>query len=430
MASPTGLLTSIATRGMGRAFRHRDFTLFALSGWIANSGMWLQRIGVQWLTWEITGSYGWLGAMAFADAAAIMIFLPIFGTLADRGDRLVLSRIAQALLMALSLALAALTLAGLINIWGLLAFMALHGVFEGFWTPLRMSITPNLVPREDMPSAIGIGSLFFNLAQFIGPAAAGILIAVFADRQIGIGVLFVITTVSFFGYLVVLFLIRLRQDETKAGPRGSFLADFRDGVVYVARMRGLAWFMALMLVTTVIMRAFRELLAGYADGQFQAGPEGLAMLTSAIGVGAVAGSLFVANYKSTAGLTRLVFGSFALAIVMQTGFALASTFWFALICTAGLGVTVAVGGIGSQILVQSAIRGDMRGRVRSLWSIIVRGGPAIGAWAIGTFTDIWDFQLVMIIATAIYLLFYLAMLPKAPIIAATLELAPEGRPRN
>ena len=427
MTTAAAIFTSLVTSGMGRAFRHRDFTLFALSGWLANSGMWLQRIGVQWLTWEITGSYGWLGAMAFADAAAIMIFLPISGTLADRGNRLVLSRIAQFLLMGLSLSLAAATLAGVINIWGLLAFMALHGVFEGLWTPLRMSITPNLVPREDMPSAIGIGSLFFNLAQFIGPAAAGILIAIFADRQIGIGVLFVITTVSFFGYLVVLFIIKLRQDETKAGPRGSFLADFRDGVIYVARMRGLAWFMALMLVTTVIMRAFRELLAGYADGQFQAGPEGLAMLTSAIGIGAVVGSIFVANYKSSAGMTRLVFWSFALAIVMQTGFALAPTFWFALICTAGLGVTVAIGGIGSQILVQSAIHGEMRGRVMSLWSIIVRGGPAVGAWIIGTFTDIWDFQLVMIVATAAYLVFFLAMLPKKAVITATLESTPEDR---
>ena len=64
MTTAAAFFTNIATSGMGRAFRHRDFTLFALSGWLANSGMWLQRIGVQWLTWEITGSYGWLGAMA------------------------------------------------------------------------------------------------------------------------------------------------------------------------------------------------------------------------------------------------------------------------------------------------------------------------------------------------------------------------------
>ncbi|MEE2761208.1 MAG: MFS transporter [Pseudomonadota bacterium] len=430
MANAAAFVANFATRGMGRAFRHRDFTLFALSGWIANMGMWLQRIGVQWLTWEITGSYGWLGAMAFAEAMGIMSFLPISGILADRGNQLFLSRIAQFLMMALSLGLALLTLVELIDVWVLLIFMTLHGMLEGFWTPLRMSITPNLVPREDMSSAIGIGSLFFNLAQLLGPAAAGILITVFADRQIGIGVLFLITTVSFFGYLAALFVIRLRQDETRAGPHGSFFSDFREGIIYVAAMRGLAWFMALMLMTTVIMRAFRELLAGYADGRFQAGPEGLAMLTSAIGVGAVLGSFFIANFKSPAGMTRLVFASFAMAIVMQTGFALAPTFWFALICTAGLGITIAIGGVGSQILVQSAIHGEMRGRVMSLWSIIVRVGPALGAWTIGAITDLWNFQMVMIVATAAYLIFYLAMLPKAPLIATTLETTPSKLTRN
>ncbi|MAF48911.1 MAG: MFS transporter [Rhodospirillales bacterium] len=430
MSVPSRFFGYITSHGMGRALRHRDFTLFALAGWIANNGMWLQRIGVQWLTWEITGSFAWLGAVASADAIAIMIFLPIFGTVADRGNRLHLARVSQSLLMLLSIGLAALTLAGFINIWGLLTFMALHGALEGFWTPVRMSMTPNLVPRADMASAIGLGSLFFNLAQFIGPAIAGILIAVFADRQIGIGILFVITAFSFLGYWVVLFMIRLRQDETRGGARLGFIADFREGVVYMLGMPGLALFMALMLASNLIMRAFRELLAGYADGIFQAGPEGLAMLTSAIGIGAVAGSMVVANYKNAAGLTRLVFISYALAIVMQIGFALAPVFWFAVTCTAGLGFAVAIGSIGSQVLVQSTIHGDMRGRVMSLWSIIARGGPAVGAWIIGVLTDIWEFQLVMIVATSIYLLFYLALLPKSRAMAASLESTPDDRPRD
>ncbi|NQV55351.1 MAG: MFS transporter [Rhodospirillales bacterium] len=427
MSRLSGFINFISLQGMGRAFRHRDFTLFALAGLMANIGMWLQRIGVQWLTWEITGSYAWLGAMAFADAIAIMIFLPIFGTVADRKNRLVLARISQSLLMLLTIGLAALTLSGNINVYGLLLFMTLHGVFEGFWTPVRMAMAPSLVPREDLSAAIGIGSLFFNMAQFIGPAVAGLLIALFADRHVGIGFLFVITGFSYLGYLVVLFIIHLKFEETRSGPRGSFLGDFREGLVYVARMPGLALFMAMMLVTTIIMRAFRELLAGVADGVFAAGPEGLAVLTSSLGIGAVLGSLVIANYKSAAGMTRLVLISFAAAIVFQFGFALAPAFWFAALCTAGLGITVAVGGIGSQVLVQSSIHGDMRGRVMSLWSIIVRGSPAIGAWAIGILTDIWQFQLVMTVATSIYLVFFLAMLPKARGLSRALESPPEER---
>src|SRR3989338_6299572 len=123
----------LTQKGMGRVFRYRDFMLFALVGEVANVGSWLQRVGVQWLTWELTHSYAWLGAVAFVDAVAIMVFLPIFGTIIDRGDRLRLGQISQGLATALTCVLAALTLAGFVTPTVLLVVMALHGLSEAFW---------------------------------------------------------------------------------------------------------------------------------------------------------------------------------------------------------------------------------------------------------------------------------------------------------
>ena len=410
--------------GMGRAFRHRDFMIYCFSGEFANIGIWLQRVGVQWVAWELTHSYAWIGAIAFVDAMGILIFMPIFGTIIDRGDRLHMMRLAQAGVTGLAILLAMLTLSGLMTIWILAAMMLLHGALDGFWSPARLAMAPSLVPREELAAAIGLNATLFNLAQFVGPAIAGLIIAAFDSNQIGIGFLFVITTIGFLIYLGALFTIRLRYEERVVRAPTGLIADFREGVVYIFAHEGLALYMMLMLATALIMRPFREMLAGFADGVFRQGPEGLAILTSAVGIGALIGALVIANKGRIRGLTRIVLTVFAVAVAAQLGFVLAPSFNFAVIAAAILGVTVAMGGIGSQILVQSAIHAAMRGRVMSLWTIIMRAMPPVGAWAIGTVAEFGDFQLVFASATILYLLIFLAMAPKFRLLARTMETAP------
>lgn len=415
----------LTERGMGRIFRYPDFVLFSFTGWFANIGTWLQRVGIQWLAWELTHSYAWLGAMALADAIGIIFFLPLFGTVIDRGNRLDFAKLSQWLATALTLLLAILTLMDWINIWLLLAMMFLHGVTEAFWTPVRMALPPSMVPRADLAPALGLTAILFNLAQIIGPAAAGLIILAFDNHRVGIGFLFVGNAVLALVYLWSFYIIKLLYEDYSARHTTGFFSDFKDGILYAYHKEGLALFMLMMVATTLIMRAFRELLAGYADGVFHQGPQGLAVLTSAVGIGALVGAVIIANFGNVKGLTRTIFVYFGIGIALQFGFALTGNFTIAAACTIGMGLAVAIGGIGSQLLVQSAIHGAMRGRVMSLWALILRGGPPLGAWIIGVASEAWDFQLVMVVATALYALIFLAILPRMKYIAVHLETQPD-----
>jgi len=408
---------------MGRAFRHRDFVIYTFSGFFANIGIWVQRVGVQWLAWELTHSYAWLGAIAFVDAIGVIVCMPFFGTLIDRSDRLKMMRLAQELVTGLVVLLALFTLMHWMTIWIVVAAMALNGLINAFWAPARLAMSPSLVPREDLPAAIGMNASLFNLAQLLGPAAAGLIIAAFEDHILGIGMLFVITTIGHLIYLVALYIVRLHYEERRAGS-ADFVTEMKDGLLYIFQKPGLGLYMALMLITTLIMRPFRELLAGFADGVFGQGPAGLALLTSAVGAGALVGALVVANTTKVKGMTRLVMIVFGLGIVFQFAFILAPTFNIAVGATALLGLTVAAGGIGSQVLVQSSIHAAMRGRVVSVWSLIMRAGPPVGAWVLGSIAEFIDLQTVFIVATVIYTIIFLAMIPRFKMLAQHMETMP------
>ncbi len=408
-----------------RAFRHRDFMVYTSSGFFANIGVWLERVGVQWLAWSLTHSYAWLGAVSFMDAMGIICGMPVFGIIIDRGDRLKLMRLAQTLIMSLSITLATLCFLHVVNIWLVMGAMLCHGVLDSFWSPARLAMSPALVPREDLPAAIGTNATLFNLAQILGPTVAGMIIAGFDDEFVGCGVCFVIAICGYLVYLAGLFSIKkLRVDERVAKPKTGFFADFKEGLGYVFTKPGLSLYMGLMLMTTLIMRPVREHLAGFADGVFHQGPQGLALLTSSLGAGALVGALVVANITRVNGLTRMILAIFFFAIIVQFVFALAPTFHVAVGAMAFVGATIAVGGIGSQVLIQSSIKGTMRGRVVSLWSIIMRAGPPVGAWMIGAIAELIGLQWAFTAVTTLYLFLFLAVSPRFKALARNMEAPP------
>jgi MFS family permease len=335
-------------------------------------------------------------------------------------------RLAQVLMMCLTITLATLSFTHVLNIWIVMTAMLFHGVLDSFWSPARLSMSPALVPREDLPAAIGTNATLFNLAQILGPSLAGVIIAGFDDEFIGCGVCFLIAIGGELLYLAGLFSIRkLRVDERVAKAKTGFFADFKEGLVYVFTKPGLGLYMGLMLMTTLIMRPVREHLAGFADGVFHQGPQGLALLTSALGAGALVGALVVANITRVNGLTRMILAIFFFAILVQFVFALAPTFHVAVGAMAFVGATIAVGGIGSQVLIQSSIKGTMRGRVVSLWSIIMRAGPPVGAWIIGGIAEFTGLQWAFAGVTTLYLVLFLAMSRRFKALARNMEAPPE-----
>ncbi len=261
-----------------------------------------------------------------------------------------------------------------------------------------MAITPALVPREDFSAAVGVNATLFNIAQFIGPAIAGLIIAFW-----GIGWTFAFNTVSFLAFFIVLKYVKLMRDEQKPGRETGFLDDIKEGVGYLARHPAIGPMFLILLVMAICIRPYVDLLPGLADETFGRGSDGYATLASSVGLGGFLTSLWIANFVKIPGLTRKVLLIMSGVGVLTLIYATAWNFWVVAACCAGITFTISASSISAQILVQNALDGQMRGRVMSLWLVLVRGVPAIGAQLIGGLSDIWGFQRPFFFSALVFL---------------------------
>jgi predicted MFS family arabinose efflux permease len=252
------------------------------------------------------------------------------------------------------------------------------GAVSSFWAPVRHSIVANVVPREDLPQAVALHSMLFNLARFVGPAMAGPIIAYW-----GVGWAFAATSVGYLGYLIVLFTIRLTNPDEKSSRDNSILRDMRDGFAYAATHPALKYLFLAVIVTAVFLRAYAELLAGIAEAVFNQGAEGFGYLVSATGGGAILGALWIGMMSRPLAVLRGFFITLGMGVIFLTLFAATTTFWLALVYSVVMGFCMTAINISTQILIQSTVKGTMRGRVMSFYSMISRAGPATGAILVG-----------------------------------------------
>ncbi len=360
-------------------FANRNYAIYTAGSSVALIGLWVQRLAVGWLIWELTGSGFWLGAVAFADLFPAVVVGPFAGVLADRLDRLKLAFVCQSLSFAQTVALVALTASGNIGITSLMALVLFLGVVRAVYQPVRLSLVPMLVRAEDVPSAVAISSIIFNLARFVGPALAGLIITVTG----GVAPAFGFYAVAVLALLFALSRIRVDTRETREARKQSFLADVAEGIRYTARHEAIGPILLMMMAVSILARPAGELLPGFADAVFGRGAGGLAWLTSAVGLGAVAGGAWLARRGSAAGLVSIaIAGSGATALFLML-FSATAQFWIAVPALAGFGFSLVSAAIATQTLILGAVEESMRGRVISLYGVIFRGGPAIGALIMG-----------------------------------------------
>jgi predicted MFS family arabinose efflux permease len=373
-------------RAIAQTLAHPSFGTYIAGNSVSLIGTWMQRIGVGWLAWELSHSGAVLGLVAFADLFPTVVIGPFGGALADRVDRVRVIKVAQLLIMAQSLALFALTASGLITVPLLLALVLFSGVVIGFNQPARLALVPSLVPRRDLATAVAINSIVFNSARFIGPALAGVVIV-----GLGISAVFLINALSFLAFLFALWRLRLAPIGMPAKP-GSVLDAVAEGLRYTVAHRGIGPILLLQAVLAVSARPFFELLPGFAAEVFGRGAPGLAMLSASVGIGAVAGGFWLAQPGSQARLTRVVLVSSLLIALSTLGFALSDGFTIAIACVAIAGFAMVAAGTGTQTLLQTAVDEGMRGRVLSLFGLIFRGGPALGALVMGGASELVGLQ--------------------------------------
>ena len=354
-------------------------------------GVWIHRVAMGWLTWELTKSGTWLGIVAAADMLPAVVLGPLGGAIADRWDRLRLAKLIQLGMIIHAFVLAGLAFGGALGI-GLLTTLALvRGLMMAFWQPVRLSLLPSLVPREDLSAAIAMSAALFNGAMFIGPALAVPIIAW------GVGAAF-----ATYGLLLLVSygsLLLLRLPPTNRGDRRrSVFLEVARGVRFALSRSELRNPLVTALAVAVTMRAVVDLLPGFADVVFGGDAGTLGALTASFGLGALGAALWMTWRGDRANSAATVVFGGLLAGIATISFSLTGLFALALACLGLAGASLTLFSVSTQQLLQAEVPDEMRGRVLSLFGLVVRSSPALGAVILGAASEYIGLRLPVFVA--------------------------------
>jgi MFS family permease len=368
--------------GIARVFTNRNYAIYAGGQSISLIGLWVQRLAVGWLAWELTKSGFWLGAVAFADLFPVM-FIGLFGgVLADRVDQRHILLVGQVVSLVQSTVLWAMTLAGVITIGWLVGLTLCLGMVVALMQPARLSLVPSLVRKEDVGGAVAIHAVIFNLARFLGPAAAGLIIA-----SSNVANAFLFNAASFVPLIVALLLLRIAPRAARPPASTGVFADVGSGLRYAFGHPGIAPTLLLMGATSLLVRPVFELLPGFADHVFHSDARGLATLTSSVGLGALFAGLWLAQRASAARFASIAMASAVALCLAGLVFGSSSNLGVGAVALAVAGFTSIGISVTTQTLLQTGVDPAMRGRVLSIWGIVLRAVPAAGALVMGWISD-------------------------------------------
>lgn len=373
--------------GVAVAMANRNYRIFTIGAIPSLIGTWIQRMAVGWLAWELTESGTWLGLVAFADLAPTVVVAPIAGAFADRVDRLRMVRVVQYSNMIQAAALAFFTLTGLITIELLFVLALFQGSIQGVHQPFRQALIGTIVDRSEITSAIGINSTIWNTSRLIGPAISAAIIL-----YMGVGFTFLINAFSYLPMLIGLYMMRVRPPARTSASLAGLPAEIMEGVRHVAGHRMMGPLLILLFSFSFFGRATAELLPGFAGAVFDAGAEGLAILTSGAGLGSLFSGIWLSRRGRLHGLGDILVAVILLIGITQLAFIATDRLEVAAAIFVGWGFLLNAAGITVQSLIQADVPDSIRGRVVSLYGILWLGCPSVGAFVMGAAADFVGFR--------------------------------------
>jgi MFS family permease len=381
-----------------RAFSYRDFRLLWFGAFTSSSGTWLQETALGWILLQLTNDPAYLGYNGFLSTAPILIFTLIGGVLADRFDRrriLLASQWSQ-LCFALTLALLAFfKVPAMLLVVSALTLSFLTGCVQAFGGPAYQSLIPMLIDKKDLPNAIALNSIQFQLARVVGGSIGSFPFAIFADQMIAASVSFGLNGLSFVAVIIALMSLSVRH--LPKVPVGGMRSQMREGLSFVWHHEALRSLTFLAFASTFLGMQVTIFLAAFARDIFHIGASGNFTMVAISGAGAVVGALLVAglgniNNKGRKALLTMV--GFAATII---AFTLTSSIWFAypILFLAGIFMMFVFAMIMS--LVQLIVSDDMRGRVMSIYMVAFRGGMPLGSLITGLLAKQFPLPYILLI---------------------------------
>ena len=354
----------------------RDFRILWSGAFASTIGTWMQKVAQSWLIFDLTKSSFYLGLDDFLGQLPILLFTVLGGVIADRHDRRRLLVSSQYVQMTTAFILAALVWTDTVRIHHILLLSFATGLAQAFGGPAYQALIPSLVQKKDLPNAIALNSIQFNLSRILGSLAAGAALAAF-----GTAVCFALNGLSFL--LVIAALMALSVKHLPPLERKPILQEMRGGFSYVKREPALIALTTVAFLTTFLGLPLLTFLPVFARSIFDGEIVLYSRMMAFSGAGSVVGALTVAwlGRPRHMGLILLVVqGVFGLLVV---SFALSRTLWLSEAILFAAGISAMIVTAMTTSLVQLIVPDHLRGRVVSIYMVAFRGGMPLGSLASG-----------------------------------------------
>lgn len=356
------------------AFGSKTFRTYLYGNIFSVLGIWVQRLALGWQAWQLSESALVVGLVAAAQFMPTILFTPFFGVIVDRINAKSGAIVMHVIMTVIAFGLAALTFTNSMTTEWLLGLALMNGIANSAYAPIRLALIPDLVTKKQFPSAAAMTATIFNLSRFIGPGVGGAIVALY-----GLGYAYVVNAVTYIPVIFALCIIRIDAHKPEHVGPTDYFGQLAEGFRYT---RDHALILQLMLVagvTNFFGRGLLELMPAFAALIFDGGSNELALLMSAVGFGAIAASLLLSLRTLQRRLTQVAFGGaigVSLSIAM---FGTVETLPAGIAVAASLGLFASLVSIGSQTEIQLHVENRLRGRVMSLWSLVIMGAPALGS---------------------------------------------------
>jgi predicted MFS family arabinose efflux permease len=375
-------------RRVFKAFQYRDFRLMWVGACTSSIGTWMQIVAQSWLVYRLSHSAFLLALDQFLGGIPIFLFSLIGGVVADRVERRKILLGSQYLQMATAATLTVLVATGTVHVWHILCLSFVSGFAQAFGGPAYQALIPTLVEKEDMPNAIALNSIQFNVAVMVGPALAGQALAKLGERWC-----FGLNALSFLAPIISLSIIRTRFLPVKTTE--SMLASLKQGIQFARKQTSMEALILLAFCMTALSMPMRTYIPVFVKDIFHRGPETFGNLLALMGVGSIFGSLGIASAGNIKKKGVVALGALACLGVGISGFALSKSLPLseALLVLVGASMMAVFATVNS--LVQLITTNEMRGRVMSVYNFAFRGGMPMGNLLTGWLVPVFSAPMVL-----------------------------------
>ena len=408
---------------MFRSLRNRNYRMFTAGQVVSNTGTWMQRVAQDWLVLDLAhGSGTALGITTGLQFLPLLLFGLWGGVIADRYSKRRILMVTQLSMGVLALVLGLLALTGVAQVWHVYVLAFGLGLATVVDNPTRQSFAIEMVGRRDLPNAIALNSASFNGARLLGPALAGVLIAV-----LGTAPVFLLNAASFGAVLFGLYV--MRSDELHpVAPVKRARGQLREGLRYVRGRRDLIMVLVLVGFVATFGMNFQMTTALVAREVFHSGASSFGLASSMLALGALIGALLAARRASQPRL-RLLLAAALLFGVLEIVTGLMPTYWLFLALLVPTGIALMTFTTAANATMQLSVAPEMRGRVMGLYMFVFLGTNPLGAPTIGWMAEQFGPRLSIVVGGLVAVLTALIVgMLAAPRGSVRLVLAPVRRP--